>query len=253
MTAPLFYSDELPSGVERGDSIGVGGEVAHHAVRVRRIAPGESIILSDGAGLGASCSVLRADPDRMSLSVDAVVRETPADQQFVLVQSLAKADRDLQAIESATEIGADAIIPLAAQRSIVSWPAKRAAKSQAKWKSTVRAAAQQSRRLWLPKVLALHTPKQLAALIADQPDVGAVVLHEDATLPFATFGRELKARQSGQTLLIVGPEGGFGDEELELFTAAGATTAKLGPHVLRSSTAGPVALSVLLAAIGRWD
>jgi 16S rRNA (uracil1498-N3)-methyltransferase len=171
----------------------------------------------------------------------------------VLVQALAKGDRDELAAEAATELGVDGIIPWQAERSIVRWKGDRAAKSLGKWRSVVGAAAKQSRRAWLPQVEDVHDGGALVARI--QRSALAVVLHEDAEEP---LGAMLDAFASGETaadgevLFLVGPEGGISPGELDRFAAAGARLALLAPHVLRSSTAGPAALAIAGDRLGRW-
>jgi 16S rRNA (uracil1498-N3)-methyltransferase len=163
----------------------------------------------------------------------------------VLVQALAKGDRDEQAIEAATELGVDEVVPWQAARSIVIWRGERAARSLRKWESVVLAATKQSRRARVPQV---SQPANQAAVIRRIESAAlALVLHEEAERPLA--GIELPT--SGDVVLIVGPEGGIAPDELTAFGAAGAVAVRLGPHVLRSSSAGPAALAVLSAA-GRW-
>jgi 16S rRNA (uracil1498-N3)-methyltransferase len=162
-----------------------------------------------------------------------------------LVQALAKGDRDERAIEAATDLGVDEVVPWQAARSIVLWRGERAARSVRKWESVVLAATKQSRRTRVPLV---SSPANQAAVIRLIEHAAlALVLHEEAVRPLA--GIELPL--AGDVLLVVGPEGGIAPEELSAFTAAGAVVVRLGPGVLRSSTAGPAALAVISAA-GRW-
>jgi 16S rRNA (uracil1498-N3)-methyltransferase len=177
--------------------------------------------------------------------------DEPAPQvALVLVQALAKGDRDEMAIEAATEVGVDVVVPWQAERSIVVWRGDRAAKSRARWLGTVRAAAKQSRRARVPEVETALDGRGLAARIRSVVDAGgvALVLHEDASAPIA----EVVLPAAGECLVVVGPEGGIGETELARLTEAGAGAVRLGPHVLRTSTAGPVALAILAQRLGRW-
>jgi len=163
----------------------------------------------------------------------------------VLIQALAKGDRGEQAIEAATELGVDEVVPWQAARSIVVWRGERAGRSLRKWESVVLAAAKQSRRTRVPLV---NGPANQAAVIQRiEAAALALVLHEEAAQPLAG----LALPPSGEVVLIVGPEGGVAPEELDAFVAAGAVAVQLGPNVLRSSSAGPAALAVMCAA-GRW-
>ena len=154
------------------------------------------------------------------------------------------------AIEAATEVGVDAVVPWQAERSIVVWRGERAAKSRARWLGTVRAATKQSRRARVPDVEVALDGRGLADRVRGVVADGgvALVLHEDATEPIAATGLP----EAGECLVVVGPEGGISDAELERLTEAGGHPVRLGPHVLRTSTAGPVALTLLCERLGRW-
>ena len=246
MTAPLFFVEPARlQGAQAGATVLLEGSEGRHAATVRRIGVGEPVLLSDGAGTRASAVVAAADRDALTLRLEAVDLVTPPDPRFVLVQALAKGDRDEQAIESATELGVDEVVPWQAGRSIVVWRGDRAVKAHRKWESVVRAATKQSRRPLAPVVSPLETTRQLAGRL--EGAALALVLHEDAGMPLASV--ELPA--AGDVVLVVGPEGGISPEELAAFEAAGAMAVRLGESVLRSSSAGPAALAVLSAA-SRW-
>jgi 16S rRNA (uracil1498-N3)-methyltransferase len=163
----------------------------------------------------------------------------------VLVQALAKGGRDELAVETATELGVDEVVPWQAARSVVQWRGERGTKARAGWESIARAAAKQSRRARVPAIAALASSADVQARMGGA--ALAVVLHEDADAALA--GMLLPS--AGDVVLVVGPEGGITPDELELFGGAGAMVCRLGPHVLRSSTAGPAAIAVLSAAV-RW-
>lgn len=246
MTAPLFFAapGELRDAIP-GDVVRLSGDEGHHAVRVRRLRVGEQVLLADGEGRCAGTTVDAVALDSLDLRV-VEVRDVPAPSpRFVLVQALAKGDRDIQAVEAATELGVDAVVPWQAARSIVQWRAERAERGRLKWESVVRAASKQSRRMRVPDVEPLATTAGVTGRLAAA--TLALVLHEDADASLA--GVELPA--SGDVVLVVGPEGGVGADELEAFAAAGAVAVRLGDGVLRSSTAGPAALAVL-SARSRW-
>ena len=246
MTLPLFLVEKavLADAVPGGQLVLAGAE-GRHAATVRRIGVGEHLLLADGEGLLATCLVQAAAPAQLDLLVVEVSAELEPQPRFVLVQALAKGERDDQAIETATELGVDEVVPWQASRSIVQWRGERGEKARRKWESTVRAAAKQSRRSRTPVVAELVTSKALAARLAGAS--AAFVLHEDATDALAAQG--LPA--SGEVVVVVGPEGGITPEEVVAFEGAGARTVRLGSSVLRSSSAGPAALAVLSAA-ARW-
>lgn len=210
-----------------------------------RIGVGEQVLLADGLGHRGDAVVESVGAGTLLLRLRAITAEPAPDLRFVLVQALAKGDRDEQAIEAATELGVDEVVPWQAARSIVVWRGERAARSLRKWESVVRSATKQSRRSRIPLVT---EPADRAAVIRRVEGASlALVLHEAAQQPLAA----VPLPPSGDVVLIVGPEGGVAPQELSAFVAAGALAVRLGPHVLRSSTAGPAALAVLSAA-ARW-
>lgn len=251
MSAPVFLAEPgALDGVRAGDTYVLTGTEGRHAAVVQRRRAGERVDVADGAGVRLECVVSAADGDRLVMDVLAHRVEEPPMVPLVLVQALAKGDRDDLAVEAATEVGVDEVVPWQAERSVVVWRGDRAERSRAKWVAAVRQAAKQSRRAHVPAVRPVVDSRALAdevrTVVADGG--AALVLHEEATEP---IGR-VALPQAGPVLVVVGPEGGIGEEELGRLTAAGAVAVRLGPHVLRTSTAGPVALAVLAQRLGRW-
>ena len=230
-----------------GSVVEVTGDEAHHAVAVRRLREGEQVVLTDGLGTSAAGAVASTGKRVFTVTVSSVVREERPEPAFTVVQALPKGDRGELAVEVLTEVGVDLVVPWAAARSVAGWKGERAAKSHAKWQATAREAAKQSRRSWLPTVSPLASTADLASLVADA-DL-AVVLHEDATTPLSS----LDVPASGRVVVVVGPEGGIAPDELAALTAAGAHSVRLGAEVLRTSTAGVVAVAALLARTPRWS
>lgn len=254
MSSPVFFT---PGGalahVQPGDIFVLDGPEARHAVTVKRLAEGEPVDLADGRGTRISGTVAGVDQKELSVLCSSVTVEPEPATRLVLVQALAKGDRDELAIETATELGIDGVIPWQSERSIVRWKADRAAKAHAKWESSVAAAAKQARRAWIPDVEPLVDTAGLArrAAAADL----AVILHEDAVRPLRTVLEGWVSQDGfphGEILLIVGPEGGIAAKEVTRLCGAGAVTALLGHHVLRSSTAGPAATVLANDILGRW-
>ena len=264
MSNPVFL---VPPGtldqLQPGSQFVLGGAEARHAVTVKRLEEGETVDIADGVGTRLTGKVAAASAGELTVDVTAISTEDLPDIRLVLVQALAKGDRDELAAETATELGIDAVIPWQSERSIVRWKGDRAAKAHAKWQSVVTAAAKQARRAWIPEVRAAVDGNGLAAAVS-AADL-AVILHEDAVRPFrqvlsswqAEAGTSTDNGSAGEprpreVLLIVGPEGGISPREVTKLCSAGAVTALLGHHVLRSSTAGPAAVVVASDVLGRW-
>ena len=265
MTSHLFFTDpgELDA-VVPGDSFTLAGDEARHAVTVKRIEPGEPVDLADGRGRRLIGEAVSGASGRLTVRALQIVQEPEPDPELVLVQALAKGNRDELAIEAATELGVDAVVPWQAERSIVRWKADKAAKGAAKWQMAVRAAAKQSRRARVPDVEPLVERAGLCALIRSSRL--SLLLHEDAEgsvadavqragLGAGANSAEQRGHNDGgaaRVLMIVGPEGGISQAEVDAMLDAGAVAVRLGPHVLRSSTAGPAALTLLSEMLGRW-
>lgn len=246
MTLPLHL---LPTGAlsgrAAGDTVVLDGSEGRHAATVRRTRVGEHLLLTDGEGLRVEAEVVAVGRGTLDLRVVSVATDPEPSPRFVLVQALAKNDRDDQAIEAASELGVDEVVPWQAARSVVQWRGERGEKARGKWDAVLVAATKQSRRTRRP---VLGATASTADLVRRVPSAAAVlVLHEDATTPLASV--ELPAE--GDVVVIVGPEGGIAPDELDALTGAGATAVRLGHTVLRSSSAGPAALAVLSAA-ARW-
>lgn len=247
MTAPVFVVDEVPAGAE----FVLDGPEGRHAVSVKRLNPGEAVVLTDGRG-GWAEGVVKAveGKDRLVVALSSAGREPEPAVRITVVQALPKGDRGELAVETMTETGVDAIVPWQASRCITQWRGDRGAKSLAKWRATAREAGKQSRRVRFPEVAEAMSTKQVAALLAGA-DL-AMVLHEDRDTPSEALATAALP-SSGSLVLVVGPEGGVSPEELAAFAEAGAHPYRLGRSVLRTSTAGTAATAVLLARTGRWS
>ena len=242
-TAPLFLLDPLPAvGTAR-----LEGPEGRHAATVKRLRPGEAVLLSDGRGGLAHAVVDAAGRDTVDLTVTGRADAAPPAPRVLLAQALVKGDRGELAVELATEAGVDGILPWRAARCVARWEeGPRGAKALARWRSTAREAAKQARRPWLPVVEEPVTTAALARRVA-AVDL-AIVLHEAGTERIA----DLPLPQRGDLLLVVGPEGGVTEAEIDALVAAGARPVRLGAEVLRASTAAAVALGALGVLTPRW-
>lgn len=240
-----FLSDQTLT--ERvGQAVTLTGAEAHHAAVVRRVRPGEAVTVGDGAGVWLSGAVESVTSRAVTVRISWRDDIAPSRPRLVLAQALAKGDRDERAIQAATELGVDEVIPWQATRSVSRWDAAKAAKGHARWTGIVREAAKQAHRAWLPSVAECTTTRQLSARAGSR----LLVLEPTASLPMTSL--VVSADDPRDLVLIVGPEGGIAPDELATFAAAGAEAVRLGATVLRTSTAGPAALTLLNARLGRW-
>jgi 16S rRNA (uracil1498-N3)-methyltransferase len=238
MVEPLFHKDNLVG--EVGSLVELDGPEGKHAVQVRRMRQGEAIQLSDGKGLRVRGVVAQLTGSTLKLEISQVIKEELPSRRITLVQALAKGDRDELAIQAATELGVMGIIPWQASRSISRWDGPKIAKGQARWQQIVSEAAKQSLRAFTPEVKNIVDTKELAALVSSFDLV--LVLDTSATRSIGKSG----IPSSGSIALVVGPEGGIEQSELDALEAAGAKLVSLGANVLRASTAGPALIAALM-------
>ena len=241
MSAPLFLVPRLP---ESG-AVTLDGPEGHHAAVVQRLRTGERLLLGDGRGSTASALVTAVGKTGLSATIENHWYVEPPSPRLVVAQGLPKGERGELAVQTMTEVGVDEIVPWAASRCVTVWRGDRGAKARDKWVATAREAAKQARRSWLPIIA--DGAESTAALAGRGADA-VLVLHEGAELPLSSA--PLPSR--GEILVVVGPEGGIADAEIDAFVAAGAMPVRLGRSVLRTSTAGVAALAVLATRLGRW-
>lgn len=230
-----------------GDTVSLSGAEAKHAAVVRRVRVGESVTLGDGRGAWLEGTVADVSASRVDVTITGRTATDAPQVRLVLVQALAKGDRDELAVQAACELGVDEVVPWQAARSISRWEGAKAVKGRERWATIVREAAKQAHRPWVPEV---SEPLTTAQVIARGAGARMLVLDPTATARLSEITVDSDAERG--IMLIVGPEGGIAPDELEKFEAAGAERVRLGDTVLRTSTAGPAAIAVLSVALGRW-
>lgn len=247
MTEALFYVDALPA---EGELAVVDGDEGFHAANVRRIRAGEKLDLSDGAGGVAHCVIEEVGKGRLTARVLDRRTVPTAAPSITVIQALPKSDRSELAIELATEAGADSFVAWQSSRCVARWDGQlRVDKGLRRWRAVAKSAARQSRRPYIPEVSGVVSTKELVERVRDIASTPVLVLHESATRPIS----EVPLADAEAVLLLVGPEGGIDDDELAALSGAGATVVRLGPTVLRTSTAAAVALGALGVLTERWS
>ena len=245
MSRPV-YVQEFPTPPTVGEVIELTGDEGRHAVSVKRTSVGEQIELVDGHGTRAVITVTGVSgKDRLTGVVDCAANEPASRPTVTVIQALPKAARSELTVDLLTQAGADVIVPWQAGRSVANW-GKKQDKGLAKWRAAARAAAKQSRRSRIPEITPVADQAAVAVLIQAAPL--ALMLHEDATGKIT----DQSVAQVDSVVLIIGPEGGISPAELDAFTTAGAHPVRLGPEVLRTASAGMVALAALGAVTDRW-
>ncbi|WP_298227748.1 16S rRNA (uracil(1498)-N(3))-methyltransferase [Gryllotalpicola sp.] len=239
-----FYLDETLAETRIGASVRLTGSEARHAAQVARTRVGDELMVGNGRGLVVRARATSVQPSAVELMVDSVEQQAAPTVKIALAQALAKGDRDELAVQAATELGIDVVIPWQAERSVPRWGGEKAEKGRERWAAIAREASKQAVRPWLPEVLPLVSTTQLGVLASSWR---LVVLEPDAREPLASLQPDGRG-----ILLVVGPEGGIAPAELEALQDAGGELRRLGGTVLRTSTAGPAALAVLNVPLARW-
>lgn len=242
-----LYLDEGLVATAVGETVLLTGAEAKHVVSVSRTRTGDELTIGNGRGLLVAGVVTKADVSEACVRVESVTTVARAEPHIVLVQALAKGGRDELAVQAAVELGVDEVVPWQASRSVSRWQGDKLVKGVQRWRAIVREATKQSVRAWLPVVAEPVATSQLAALAGRKR---MLVLEPGSSLPLTGIRRE--SEDDRDIVVVVGPEGGIAPEESRLLTAAGAQSVRLGDSVLRTSSAGPAAIAVLNAALGRW-
>ena len=225
------------------------GAQAHYLGHVLRIRVEDSIVLFDGSGYEFSATVATVSRKKIELHIgNAQLPETDSDLDVVLIQSLLRGERMDFCVQKATELGVSTFIPVFTERTVVKIPKERTEKRRQHWQAIAVSACEQSGRAIVPDVL----PPQTLIEAVTSASTNAPVLLLD---PWADASPlpSLPPPPEGKIAVCVGPEGGFSDEELDALRASGVTSVTCGPRVLRSETAGIVAVAACQMLWGDWQ
>lgn len=246
--ASLYLVDSL-DGVTVGGQVSLDGAEGRHAVSVARVRVGETLRIGNGRGTVVVGAVVSTDRDSLVLDVESVDVSPVPSPTLTLVQALAKGGRDEMAVQAATEIGVDRIVPWSAVRSVSRWDGAKVEKGRVRWAAIAQEASKQAIRSRVPAVEAPVTTAQLAAGAGTGPSRAVLVLDPVGDVRLSSWEPPAEV---AEIVLVVGPEGGIDGSEFDRLVAAGAVRVRLGDTVLRTSTAGPAALAVLQTRLGRW-
>lgn len=243
--AHLYFTAD---GIDASTSlVTLTGDEAHHAAQVARLREGESVDISDGRGWRAAGVAKSVSKSLVEVAVSTPVFEAERAVHFTLVQALAKGDRDEMAVQASTELGVSRVVPWQSERSISRWEGDKRAKGVARWQAIAREAAKQSVRSRIPVVT---EPVATSGIVPAVNGAHVLVLDPRSTLG---IGEWAQANSTATAIaLVVGPEGGITDAEVETLVAAGATAVRVGDDIMRTSTAGPAAIAALNALLGQW-
>jgi 16S rRNA (uracil1498-N3)-methyltransferase len=243
--ANLYFVDQALSAATR--TVELVGDEARHAVQVARVRVGDSFEVSDGNGWRADATVTAADKSRVACSVENSRNDAEPRLRIVLAQALAKGDRDELAIQAATELGVSVVVPWQSERSVSKWVGDKVTKGVARWTAIVREASKQAMRSRVPVVT---QPVSTAGICVTEPAATWIVLDPRGEQSLSSWFAS--AGQPTTIGIVVGPEGGISDAEIDTLRGLGATPVRLDGPILRTSTAGPAAIAALFALGGVW-
>lgn len=244
MSHPRFH---YPAPLAANQRLELPAALAHHAARVLRLRHGSAIVLFDGSG-GHYPATLEIDGKRAwAQTAERVDADAELPVPIVLAQGIAGGDKMDWIVEKAVEMGVTRLVPITAQRSVIQLSGERREKRLGHWRRISIAASEQCGR---NRIMDVAAPQSLSQWLADAPEPGLLRLacHPDAPTDLAGATHA----HNGPLALMVGPEGGWSDEELSLMREHGLRTVRFGRRVLRTETAG-IALMAALAAIKRWE
>jgi len=243
-----FYFAQAGQRLLPGHTVLLDADESRHACSVARLRVGERVAVGDGHGAVGQAEATSVSPERVELVViDVELLPEPAPPLW-LVQSLAKGGRDEQALEQSTEVGVQRVIALSAERCVVRWEGPKREKALSRWRRIHHEASKQALQ---PRLAEVSYSLSLEQVLVENPQVSWLLLdHHAALSPSEISPSALPADQP--IGVIVGPEGGWSDHEREVCAAHSVRAVRLGPGVLRSSSAGPIALALLHHQLGHW-
>ena len=241
-TVRIHLDQPLKTGIE----VALPTQAAGHVARVLRLRRGDPMVLFNGDGSDYACELTEAGAREVRarvLSQQTVANESPL--RITLAQALARGEKMDWIVQKATELGVTGIVPLITERSEVKLDGARADKRVEHWRSVVIGACEQCGRARIPAVHAPETlPAWLQSLDSRQAEMRLALLPQGELVPRAP------GRFESEVLLVVGPEGGFGEGDLAVLRTTGFRGLSLGPRVLRTETAGIAAIAALQALHG---
>ncbi len=232
-----------------GERVTFDVDETHHLSRVLRLGVGDLLRAVDGRGDELTVRLTTVTPRRAEGAIlERIPLRTESPLHLTLVQGIPKGDKMDGIIRMATELGVTRIVPALTARAVVRVEGARAASRLARWQRVAREAAKQSGRAILPEVC---SPQPLGSWLEEAGERGLLLCLWEGER--TGLSRRLPASRPARATVVVGPEGGLAEVEVRALTAAGAMVASLGPRILRTETAGPVAIALLQARYGDLD
>ena len=237
---PQLYNEEMY----------IEGVDARHISKVLRMQPKDKLQIVSDDGVSAMAEITAIASERVSVRCLEKLAESHEPRvRLVLAQGLAKGEKMDFIIQKAVEMGAYSVIPVAMEHSVVRLDGAKAVKKVERWQKIAESAAKQSKRDIIPQVQQVQSMAEMLANCDCTTKIIAYECEDRLSLKAA-----LKAAEAAggikELLLVIGPEGGISEGELELARQAGAVPVSLGRRILRAETAGLVAISAIFYETG---
>ncbi|HKG20958.1 MAG TPA: 16S rRNA (uracil(1498)-N(3))-methyltransferase [Blastocatellia bacterium] len=245
MARRRFYA---PPGQVEGAAVTLSGEESHHLSRVLRLKPGDCVFVFDGTGVERECEISEISSKSARLRIIRTLEDTvESPSSLTLAQAMPRGEKFDLIVQKATELGVSRIVPLSSEHSEVKLSAGQAEKRLERWRRISLEALKQCGRRRLVEVT---PPLTLASFIESSPPASGrmLVFSERGGSSIASALKDvigLKPASGAGISVLIGPEGGWSDEELDIMEARGCKFVTLGPRVLRTETAAIAALSLI--------
>jgi 16S rRNA (uracil1498-N3)-methyltransferase len=230
----------------RAENVTIAGDDVNHITKVMRSSIGDQLICCNGLGRCVMVRIEEMTKDQVFCTILEELKESrELPVHVTLAQGLPKGDKMDLIIQKGTELGVYEILPFRSSRTIVQLDQKKEEKRVERWSKIAKEAAEQSHRSLIPKIHKLYSWKQLLAEGQNYDLVLFAFEKEEGLSVHQALTSLARKHQPSRILLIVGPEGGFSDEEAEQAIAAGFRSVMLGRRILRTETAGLYGLSCI--------
>jgi 16S rRNA (uracil1498-N3)-methyltransferase len=245
---PVFF---LPPECVTPPTISITGDLLSHLRDSLRITIGETLWFGNGQGIKYRAEITdvskRAVIGHILETIQEPPRRTP---RLILGQSLLKGDKMDWVIQKATELGVDELVPIESRHSVVQLKADRVDHQLARWHRIALEAAQQSEQWCVPTIA---QPQSLAPLLTSRKTDTVTLMLAERRDGKSVQRAELPQYETGSVLVLIGPEGGWSKEEMELAAQAGIQPITLGQHILRAETAAIATISILQSRLGKLE
>ena len=236
----------LPPQNLQNDHVEIDGSACHHLRNVLRVKTGETITLLDGKGLCCEVIIEQISKSKLLAKVIRRWREEDKTVPVTIIQALPKGDKIELVLQKGTELGVRCFQPMTSAHAIPQFDSDRFSKREDRWRRIVSEAARQCRSAVLPEIKPIQP---LSKILTEQTPDLKLALWENSAVPLSSI---LPTQKPEGVRILVGPEGGFTEHEINAITAAGFQNVHLGPRILRTETAGLAVTPILQYLYGDW-